>query len=262
MENLTATRHRTSETYIRVRDAILSGDIAPAATVSRDSLVATFGASKATLRLALRTLQAQGFVELPQNLRVRVTSISADDLESLTVLRLSLDVAAIRLSVPRMTTGHVDDLRVRMKAMVRCADSGDFRAWFRHRHALQSELTGLAGARFTGILDRLFLHSERYRQISRGLWPAALDVELQQALVQACAEKDTRRAAQLLTEHLVHSANEILDMLAAGSRWTPQNARIETNSVIAAQSAATGAEAPRSCYQARQASAIQPATAR
>ncbi|MDY6997428.1 MAG: GntR family transcriptional regulator [Actinomycetota bacterium] len=84
----------------RIRDAILSGHLAPGEKIVEEQLCATFGFSRAPLREALRLLAQQGLVEHLPRRGSRVTEWSPTDVLQLFGLRHVLERHAIESALP------------------------------------------------------------------------------------------------------------------------------------------------------------------
>src|SRR3954464_13390299 len=102
IEGAASRRDNVEQVYRRVREAILEGEIAPAAIMSQVALADELGVSRTPLREALRMRQSEGLVDAQANRRVTVKPISATDLEELVVMRVALETEAVRLSVERL----------------------------------------------------------------------------------------------------------------------------------------------------------------
>jgi DNA-binding GntR family transcriptional regulator len=84
----------------RLRDAILSGSLAPGEKILEEQLCADFGISRAPLREALRLLAQQGLVEHLPRRGSRVTDWSPEDIRQLFELRGVLERHAIESALP------------------------------------------------------------------------------------------------------------------------------------------------------------------
>ncbi|MFA7512722.1 MAG: GntR family transcriptional regulator [Mycolicibacterium vanbaalenii] len=84
----------------RLRDAILSGELAPGEKIIEEQLCADFGISRAPLREALRRLAQQGLVEHLPRRGSRVTEWSPTDILQLFELRNVLERHAIESALP------------------------------------------------------------------------------------------------------------------------------------------------------------------
>lgn len=84
----------------RLRDAILSGQLAPGQKIVEEQLCADLGISRAPLREALRLLAQQGLVEHLPRRGSRVTEWSPSDILQLFELRHVLERHAIETALP------------------------------------------------------------------------------------------------------------------------------------------------------------------
>jgi len=99
------SRHALPATLVevaghRLRDAILSGELAPGDKIVEEQLCADFGISRAPLREALRLLAQQGLVEHLPRRGSRVADWSPSDILQLFELRHVLERHAIETALP------------------------------------------------------------------------------------------------------------------------------------------------------------------
>src|SRR4051812_41577030 len=217
--------------YLRVREAILEGEIAPGATMSQVALADEFGISRTPLREALRMLQTEGLVDAERNRRVRVAAISPRDLEELCVMRVTLESEAIRLAVPRMSAEDLARLEGYNAEMAHFAEAKDYRRWVVPHQAFHRALTAPSGERFASVLTQLFDHAERYRRMHIGHGPSAWATKDHRAILDACKAGDREAAGRLLAQHFARTAFEVIDELDAA--YEPAKLR-ETLSASAA----------------------------
>jgi DNA-binding GntR family transcriptional regulator len=85
----------------RLRAEILTGVLAPGERIVEEQLTRRFGTSRAPLREALRLLGQQGLVEHLPRRGVRVTRLSARDIDELFTLRDALEQFAVRCAATR-----------------------------------------------------------------------------------------------------------------------------------------------------------------
>ena len=83
----------------RLRGEILSGELAPGERIVEEQFTRRFGTSRAPLREALRLLGQQGLVEHLPRRGVRVTQLSARDIDELFTLRDALEQFAVRCAL-------------------------------------------------------------------------------------------------------------------------------------------------------------------
>jgi DNA-binding GntR family transcriptional regulator len=111
----------------RLRTEILSGALVPGERLVEEQLTRRFGISRAPLREALRLLGQQGLVEHLPRRGVRVTRLSARDMDELFTLRDALERFAVRCAfggggLP--DPGRLGNLRAAVAEIERCASGG------------------------------------------------------------------------------------------------------------------------------------------
>jgi GntR family transcriptional regulator, rspAB operon transcriptional repressor len=194
--------------HAKLREAILVGDLAPGSVTTQLALAERLGIGRTPLREALRLLQSERLVVDDPNRRVRITPLTAADAEELFIARILLEPAAVRLTVPALTTRDDAELRGYLAQMDHYEESGDWVGLREPHRAFHAKLFGAAGPRLVDQLEQLFDHGERYRLGSGG--PPPRHWRLRQAehreLVDAAAARDADRTAALLVAHLAHTA--------------------------------------------------------
>jgi DNA-binding GntR family transcriptional regulator len=208
----------TSATVVhrRVRDAILSGELAPGSEMSQVQLARELGVSRTPLREALRMLQREGLVEAEANRRVRVSAFSVDDLEQLYALRVVNEALGIRLTVPAMTPEDDTFLDESLLTMSLYAREQDLDGWEEHHRAFHRRLVRYSGDRLRHLLAELADHAERYRRLYVEHEPRAWSVGAaeHEAIVDACHARDPAAAAATLARHLSRTALTVLMYVA------------------------------------------------
>ena len=102
---------KTSVSAARVlREAILSGALAPGQTLGEESLGRQLGISRTPVREALVMLRGEGLVETPPNRPAAVRSFTAADLYEMHSLRAVLEGYAARTAAPLLTDRQLDEL--------------------------------------------------------------------------------------------------------------------------------------------------------
>jgi DNA-binding GntR family transcriptional regulator len=213
---MSANGQSTEDVYERVRVAILDGELSPGAVMSQVALAEELGISRTPLREALRMLQSEGLVEGEPNRRVRVAPMTAEDLEGLTVMRVTLEAEALRLSVPRMSSEDIARLEGNMAEMAHFATEKDYRRWNVPHERFHRTLTEHAGERVNFVLSQMFDHAERYRRLHIGQGPTAWATQQHREILDACKAGDREGAAALLAGHLARTGLEVCELLQPG----------------------------------------------
>jgi DNA-binding GntR family transcriptional regulator len=207
----------TTAVHARLREAILTLELAPGRRISQLELTRQLGVSRTPLREALRLLEREGLIapSTPHGLVV-ISPLSMDDLEDLYSLRVVGESLAIWLTVPTLD----DDACRALADELRTIDKGEpetIRAAHRRFH---EGLRAGAGERLRRELCQLFEQAERYQlaliQRKRQLRPQ----KEHRAILRACRESDRRLATELLMQHCAKTVYELLALMAPG-RSTP-----------------------------------------
>jgi DNA-binding GntR family transcriptional regulator len=201
------------DVYVRVRNAILDGELKPGAVMSQVALAEELGISRTPLREALRMLQSERLVEAEPNRRVRVAPMSPADLEELCVARVTLEAEAIRLSVPQLMPEDLARLEGYLAEMAHYAGAKDYRRWTMPHSSFHRALTAHAGERINDLLAQLFDHAERYRRLHIGYGPSAWATAGHREILDACKAGDRDRSAALLAGHLARTGFEVAELL-------------------------------------------------
>ena len=205
MTSKTRDGQHVTAVHERLREAILSGELEPGASVSQPQLTAAYDVGRTPLREALRLLQREGLVIAAPNLRVRIAPLTAQDFEEITVARLALETVAIRITVPTLTSAEVAALEGFMAQMNHYQHVGDERGQQGPHRAFHRLLVGAAGPRVTAQMAELSDHAQRYR-VKYGVFGdwAARHAE-HRAILDAVAAGQADLTASQLAAHYLRS---------------------------------------------------------
>lgn len=171
-----------------IRAAIISGDLAPGAHLMETQLAAQFQISRGPLREALKTLAAEGLVELQPGRGAFVVDPTTDEIEDMIVLRAMLGGMAARYVAFRQDACVFDRMAQAIEAM-RAAMAADDEATFFDQHwvfyktmyGASNTVLFRAWASLHGLFDiyvrrmgrpylplsRILLHYERFLDVFR-----------------------------------------------------------------------------------------------
>src|ERR1700722_14368057 len=94
-----------------LRQAILSGDLAPGQRLVEEELAGTLGVTRQSLRAALLDLTADGLVERIPNRGARVRVVSAEEAVAITECRMALEALCAAKAAERITDEEAAQLR-------------------------------------------------------------------------------------------------------------------------------------------------------
>jgi DNA-binding GntR family transcriptional regulator len=219
--------------YAQVRDAILRGAMKPGEEIRQERLARDLDVSRTPLREALRMLEREGLVDGTPNRSYRVTGFSMPDLEQLYVLRLPLEAAAIRITIPLLGSREIAALEGEMAQMAHFAEVRDYELWEIPHRAFHAGLVAMAGDRITRLLKQLSDHSERYRRFYTIELPLAWSrgVDHHRAILDACREGDADLGAERLARHLCATAEYV--MQAVDSDYVPTRLHMALGMAVA-----------------------------
>ncbi len=143
----------------RLLEAILDGRYPPGSRIVETRAAREFGTSQAPVREALRDLEALGVVEIAAFRGARVRRPSLDELLEAYVVRTELEALVVRLAVPRLTDGDLEELGGYMDAMDHAAEAGDTIAEAAADAGFHGCLVGIAA---NGTLSRVWGLLEPY----------------------------------------------------------------------------------------------------
>lgn len=113
-----------------IQSAIVSGDLAPGAHLVETQLAARFRVSRGPLREALKTLAAEGLVEIRPGRGAFVIDPSPDEIEDMVVLRATLGGMAARYVAFRRDEAVFDRMARALDAMRAATAAGDEETFF------------------------------------------------------------------------------------------------------------------------------------
>ena len=146
------------QTYRRLRDMVLFGELEPGQPVTIQGLVDRLGAGMTPVREALRRLTAEGALGAQGNRRIVVPVLDAAALEELTVARAALEPRLAARAAERADAASVVALRETDTRLDRAIARGDIRLYLEENHRFHAQLNLLAAAPIlTALVDGLWL---------------------------------------------------------------------------------------------------------
>ena len=216
----------TDAVVMYVRDAVISGDLAPGQQLSEAYLSQTLGTSRGTVREALRVLTNLGLVARSAHRGPVVTTITPQRAKEIYTLRDVLESFAARMAAEE---GRIDDaaiamLEERQQAMVDAARRADVGALVAADMQLHHSLSALAGHEL--LLEHLALvhtHSLRLLVYSDLYDPDfAAVVERHARLIDVLRAGDPAAIEQAVSNHITEVGRSIVAKMRATAPAMPQ----------------------------------------
>src|SRR5215469_8561168 len=128
-----------------LRQAILSGDVAPGQRLVEEELAAMLGVTRQSLRAALIELTAEGLVERIPNRGARVRVVTLDEAVAITECRMVLEGLCAAKAAERVTgeqAARLGDLGEAMREAVADGEPVKYSALNRQLHLMILEISG------------------------------------------------------------------------------------------------------------------------
>jgi DNA-binding GntR family transcriptional regulator len=187
---------------------IISGEIAAGTKLNEVDVASVFGVSRGPVREAFRALSQAGLVRVEKNRGVFVRQVSLEEANEFYEVRAALEGLIGKLAARRIAIDEIEQLRAVVRRMHQVQKGRRAEEYF----ALNVEFHDLLAraarnnallAHYRGVVNQLDLY--RRATISRGVENIPLSTQEHEAIIDAVAARDERRAETLLTEHVLGS---------------------------------------------------------
>jgi len=142
----------------KLRDTILSGDLAPGSPLREVELSQTLDISRGTFREALRLLQEEGLVDIVPHRGASVTRLTPDKVQEISSLRAVLESYAVRLALQNQAYSELelDQMRSLVKRLGELEREGSVLETIRTDMELHRLMCSKSGHQLLlQVLDRL-----------------------------------------------------------------------------------------------------------
>ncbi|UOQ61490.1 GntR family transcriptional regulator [Leucobacter rhizosphaerae] len=187
-----------------IREAILSGALAPGSVIPQGTLAEQMGISRIPVRDALRQLESEGLVQIPTNRAARVAVVGIEELRELYDLREMIEPYAISKSVPLLNRSTLDRIATLAEMFDARIDSEEEVLRIdKEFHALS--MSAVPSMRVKRLVQELMNATQQYR---RAHWAANNEHEYvtishdHHELVHALVSRDAESAAAIAKRHL------------------------------------------------------------
>ena len=205
------------EMYNRLREAIISGELAPDEPMSEVALAERFKVSRTPVRETLARLANDGLVRNTPNRGSRVAGISLTDVGELFQMREVLEGLATRLAAQnrRADLLDLDELMADFLPYINPSPLPSFSEYHRLTARLDDALVARAGnKRLENALRDVWAHSRRLRQYaSHDVQRMSASAAEHLAILEAVRDGDADLAEKRLCTHLDNSRNAVLTKL-------------------------------------------------
>lgn len=195
-----------------LRDAIITGRLAPGQALGQEYLARVFGVSRVPVRESLKQLAAEGLVVVEPHKGAVVARLSVAELDELYGIIWALEEAAVRVAVPRLADAQIGAME---RAMAQMETIGDPVEWYRVSVSFHRMILVASGwQRCVRIVDECRKNIGRYIMEERFFLAHVDDWRSRnRALLAACRARDPDAAVEALEVMRRLSTAQIRDHL-------------------------------------------------
>lgn len=204
-----------TETADRIRELIIRCALAPGQRINERLLAARFGISRTPLREALKTLSAEGLVNLLPNRGAVVTTITRADVEDMFQVMAVLEALGGELACLRASDAAIAEI-VELHGNLRAQHSpGDSADYLEISQRLHQRIIDCAGNReVTDAYRRISVRIRRARYMADLSTQRSEVMDEHEHMLEALAQRDSQRLKEILALHLVNTSKVVVDWLA------------------------------------------------
>jgi len=195
-----------------LKDGILTGRLKPGERLLENQLAEELGVSRTPIREALRMLEIENLVDLIPRRGAQVKDMSEKDIKNVLEIRKVLEELAARLAAENITSKQITELKDAHKAFVDAFDRGDSTevlAADTKFHEIIFNAT--CNDKLVQIISNISIQIYRYRiAYLKLLKNISVPNEQHLALIAAFEKRDSKKAQEVIKEHIADQAMEIL----------------------------------------------------
>lgn len=215
------SRTLIEETYARLRDDIIEGQLGPGERLRVEHLKTRYGVGAGTLREAITRLVSDALVVAEGQRGFSVGQVTLADLQDITELRLHIEIEALRRSIRLGDAAWREQLQQAYDALASIEqplDPRDRRRWESLNVRFHEALVGACGSPWTlRVLGLLARQGERYRRYTVDLPDTGRDVHAEHRQIFEAAMAGSEARAALALEAHIRATPDLL----ARAHWQP-----------------------------------------
>ena len=208
--------YRTKKDIVasQLREAIISGDLAPGSRLPLQDLAKRLKLSLTPIREALPLLEAEGFVTQVPHKGAVVTPLDTDEVLELYTIRSAIEGLAARYGVAALSPNAIEQMEALLITMDGVNDNWDrYLPVDRKFHSVLYKASG--SRRWLSTIETLWKRSLRYMITSSVVVGADSLREDHLDLLEACRRRDAETAEHVIHAHLGKSQSQLLERLRA-----------------------------------------------
>lgn len=209
MKPQAAPKTIAQQVYERLRDEVLTGALHPGVWIREQDIASAWSVSRTPVREAVRRLAHDGLVEASPNRGVRVTVLTAEDVDDVYEVRALLEAAAARRAAERAAADDVRQLQALLDA-IDALPAEDAAAHIRADEAFHEAVVAIAGSEtLRDLTHRINGRVARVKAATRDTNTNTRTRTQHRAIVDAIAAADADAAEAAMREH-IHSFRRLV----------------------------------------------------
>jgi DNA-binding GntR family transcriptional regulator len=210
--NFSAVNAASQRVAAYLREAILTGEIAPGDRIRQEEIAERLGASRLPVREALHMLEAEGLTQLETNRGARVPALDRDEVEVIYRMRERLEPLALMESLRFLTDDQERELGRIQDSIEATEDIAEFLELDRRFHLLS--YAGCRSAQLSNSVTRLWNSTQHYRrafmQVSGSARRWVVNAE-HRLLLEAIVRRDPVDCERYLAGHIRRTRIELIE---------------------------------------------------
>ncbi|CUB20607.1 putative HTH-type transcriptional regulator YdfH [Bacillus subtilis] len=196
----------------QIQKWIVEGILAPGEKINDDELAKALGVSRTPVREALQLLAVQGFVEMSPGKETRISQIEKNDVFKVYPPMAALQSTAAELAIENIQSYHLEEMAAinqQMKAAIDRNEIYEVLGLDKTFHDVMIDAADNEYIRnFTSVLHMHILRLEYLFFKS-----PQNSIEEHEQIIQACKEKDRKKAAELTYSNWIKPIQDIANKL-------------------------------------------------
>ncbi|MBI5277149.1 MAG: GntR family transcriptional regulator [Burkholderiales bacterium] len=211
----------------RLRQMLVEGRIAPGAKLNERELCEALDVSRTPLREAIKSLAAEGLVELVPNRGAIAVALADEDVRHTFEVMGGLEALSGELAAQRITDEELAEIRAMHYEMMAAYTRRDLSAYYSLNARIHNAINAAAkNPVLTATYDRVNarLQALRFRSNQDGeKWKSA--VREHELMVEALGRRDAKALREVLASHLKNKLAVVLEQLHEQKGGKPRNRR-------------------------------------
>ena len=220
--NRTEKRFRSITKLIaeELKEAILSGKLAPGERLSEEKLASSLKVSRIPLREALRRLEAEGYITFLSNKEITVSKPTVEDVQDYYSIASVLEGLAARLAVERADPDELFHLRELHQLLKEAYQAKDLEKYFEANSSFHRYIAEMArNERLYRLINQMRQEIQKNRIFSLHL-PQRLDYSMREhdQILDAFLKKNPELAETAVVKHLENQMEALKRILEPDER--------------------------------------------